>query len=152
MHRDRSRFDFSMLGIVFALAWPTMLEQLTQTAVQYIDTAMVGVLGTEATAAVGATGTVNWMVGSTVSAIGVGFLSFIAQSIGAGKREQARKASAQAVMVTVLLGDSPGPHPSGEQLNESDVGFADSLGVVVASVTVARTGTFRLTEPESRRM
>ncbi len=101
---NRSRFDFSMLGTVFALAWPTMLEQLTQTAVQYIDTAMVGSLGTEATAAVGATGTVNWMVGSSVSAIGVGFLSYIAQSVGAGKREQARQASAQAVTVTVLLG------------------------------------------------
>ena len=93
-----------MLGTVFALAWPTMLEQLTQTAVQYIDTAMVGSLGTEATAAVGATGTVNWMVGSSVSAIGVGFLSYIAQSVGAGKPQEARKASAQVVSVTVLLG------------------------------------------------
>ncbi len=93
-----------MLGTVFTLAWPTMLEQLTQTAVQYIDTAMVGALGTEATAAVGATGTVNWLMGSTVSAIGVGFLAYIAQSAGAGKQDQVRRASAQAVTVTVLLG------------------------------------------------
>lgn len=93
-----------MLGAVFALAWPTMLEQLTQTAVQYIDTAMVGSLGTAATAAVGATGTVNWMVGSTVSAVGVGFLSYIAQSIGAGRPEQARRATGQVVTVTVLMG------------------------------------------------
>ena len=63
-----------MLPILVALAWPTMLEQLMQTAVQYIDTAMVGSLGKQATAAVGATSTVNWLVGSTVSAIGVGFL------------------------------------------------------------------------------
>ena len=41
-----------MIGVIFALAWPTMLEQLMQTAVQYIDTAMVGSLGTQATAAV----------------------------------------------------------------------------------------------------
>ena len=40
---------------IMALAWPTMLEQVMQTAVQYIDTAMVGALGTQATAAVGAT-------------------------------------------------------------------------------------------------
>ena len=50
-----------MLPIIVALAWPTMLEQLMQTAVQYIDTAMVGTLGTQATAAVGATSTVNWL-------------------------------------------------------------------------------------------
>ena len=49
----------SMLITILALAWPTMLEQLMQTAVQYIDTAMVGSLGTQATAAVGSTGTIN---------------------------------------------------------------------------------------------
>ncbi len=93
-----------MLGTVFSLAWPTMLEQLTQTAVQYIDTAMVGALGTVATAAVGATTTVNWMIGSVVSAIGIGFLSFIAQAMGAGRADDARKASAQSCTVTLLLG------------------------------------------------
>ena len=54
-----------MIMVIIALAWPTMLEQLMQTAVQYIDTAMVGSLGTQATAAVGATTTVNWLVGRT---------------------------------------------------------------------------------------
>ena len=99
-----ARFSRPMLGTVFALAWPTMLEQLTQTAVQYIDTAMVGALGTQATAAVGATGTVNWMIGSVVSAVGVGFLAFIARQIGAGHPEQARQASAQACLITLMLG------------------------------------------------
>ena len=97
-------FDRSMLGAIVSLAWPTMLEQLTQTAVQYIDTAMVGSLGTDATAAVGATGTVNWLIGSVVSAAGIGFLAFIARKIGAGEADDARKASAQACTVTLLLG------------------------------------------------
>ena len=78
-----------MLPVIIAMAWPTMLEQLLQTAVQYIDTAMVGSLGTKATAAVGATGTVNWLIGSTISALGVGFLSFISQAVGAGKKQEA---------------------------------------------------------------
>lgn len=43
-------------------------------------------MGTRATAAVGATSTVNWLVGSTVSAFGVGFLSFIARACGAGDK------------------------------------------------------------------
>lgn len=94
----------NMLFVIFALAWPTMLEQLMQTAVQYIDTAMVGTLGTQATAAVGATSTVNWLVGSSVSALGVGFLAYISQAIGAGEEERARRASAQAVMVTLVSG------------------------------------------------
>ena len=94
----------SMIATILALAWPTMLEQLMQTAVQYIDTAMVGSLGTHATAAVGATTTVNWLVGSTISALGVGFLSFIARAYGAGDKQAASKAVSQAVIVTVLAG------------------------------------------------
>lgn len=47
------------LGAILSLAGPTMMEQLMNTAVQYVDTAMVGALGTQATAAVGSTGTVN---------------------------------------------------------------------------------------------
>lgn len=75
-----------------------------QTAVQYIDTAMVGALGTQATAAVGATTTVNWLIGSTISALGVGFLSYIAQANGAGNKKGASRAVAQAVLVTVVSG------------------------------------------------
>ena len=93
-----------MLPVIFSLAWPTMLEQLMQTAVQYMDTGMVGVLGTSATAAVGATSTVNWLIGSTISAISVGFLAYISQSMGAGKKEQARKASGQAVLAVLVVG------------------------------------------------
>ena len=93
-----------MLAVIFALAWPTMLEQLMQTAVQYIDTAMVGSLGTQATAAVGATSTVGWLIGSTISATSVGFLSFIARACGAGDREGARRSVSQAVLATLVLG------------------------------------------------
>ena len=100
----KKRLDRNMLSVIFALAWPTMLEELMQTAVQYIDTAMVGTLGTQATAAVGATGTVSWLVGSTVSAVGVGFLALISQSYGAGDKERAKRASAQAVMMTLVVG------------------------------------------------
>ncbi len=93
-----------LLPVILTLAWPTMLEQLMQTAVQYIDTAMVGTLGTQATAAVGATSTVNWLIGSTVSAFGVGFLSFISQAFGAGEKERARRASGQAVLTVLGTG------------------------------------------------
>lgn len=94
----------SMLFVILSLAWPTMLEQLMQTAVQYIDTAMVGALGTQATAAVGSTGTINWLISSTISAMSVGFLSYIAKSFGAGDRAAAKRAVSQAVLVTLAAG------------------------------------------------
>lgn len=89
---------------ILSLALPTMLEQFLATAVQYIDTAMVGTLGTHATAAVGATSTVSWLINGTVAAIGVGFLAYISKASGAGDRERARRAAAQAVLVTLVAG------------------------------------------------
>ena len=100
----RLRLDRSTLAIILTLAWPTMLEQLMQTAVQYIDTAMVGSLGTDATAAVGATSTVNWLVIITISSLGTGFLSFIAKACGAGDREKAARSASQGVLLTLIAG------------------------------------------------
>lgn len=93
-----------MAGTIITLAWPTMVEQLMQTAVQYIDTAMVGSLGTAATAAVGATTTVNWLVGSSIGALSIGFLSYIARALGAGDGERAKRISAQAVLTVLIVG------------------------------------------------
>ena len=99
-------FDRSLLISIITLAWPTMLQELLQTAVQYIDTAMVGSLGTAATAAVGATTTINWLVNSTVSALGIGFLALISQAYGAGDKALAKRASSQAVLLTIISGIS----------------------------------------------
>ncbi len=104
MKTKNRMIDLTLLPAVFALAWPTMLEQLMGTAVQYVDTAMVGSLGTYATAAVGATTTVNWLLGSTLSAFGVGFLAFISQACGAGRPDRARRAAAQSVLAVLVSG------------------------------------------------
>ncbi|MBQ7688221.1 MAG: MATE family efflux transporter [Clostridia bacterium] len=90
--------------MIWALAWPTMLEELMQTAVQYVDTFMVASLGTEATATVGSTTTVNWLIGSAVYALGVGFLAYISQALGAGDTIRAKRASGQAVLLALFTG------------------------------------------------
>lgn len=94
----------AMIGVILSLAWPTMLEQLMHTAVQYIDTAMVGALGTQATAAVGATTTVNWLINSSISALGIGFLAFIARACGANDKVIAKRAVSQAVLTVLAVG------------------------------------------------
>ena len=101
--QGKNKLNTQMIITILALAWPTVLEQLMQTAVQYIDTAMVGSLGTQATAAVGATTTVNWLINITISAVAVGFLSYIAKACGAKEVDNAAAASAQAVTVTLVL-------------------------------------------------
>lgn len=103
-NHDTNKPKSNMLPVIFSLAWPTMLEQLMQTAVQYIDTAMVGTLGTQATAAVGATSTINWLVSSSISALGIGFLSFIARAYGANDKERAARVTIQAVLAALISG------------------------------------------------
>ncbi len=102
--REKRIFAWELLPTVLSLAWPTMLGELIQTAVQYVDTAMVGSLGTAATAAVGSTVTVNWLVNTTIYAFGVGFLSQISQAFGAGDEERARRTAAQSVFAALVIG------------------------------------------------
>ena len=102
--RLNRRMPWHMLPVIMSLAWPTMLEQLMQTAVQYIDTAMVGSLGTQATAAVGATTTINWLISSSVSALSIGFLAYVSQAMGSKDSEKAVRACAQAVLTTLSVG------------------------------------------------
>ena len=94
----------SALKMIFALAWPTVLEQILITAVSYVDTAMVGRYSENASAIVGCTMTVNWLIGGIVSAIAVGFLSFIARAVGAGENELVKKAAAQATGMALITG------------------------------------------------
>lgn len=103
--KQRSQYmNWDMVKIIVALAWPTVVEQAMQTAVQYIDTAMVGSLGTQATAAVGATSTVNWLISGSISALSIGFLAFIAKACGANDKAAAKKSVSQAVFVTIVVG------------------------------------------------
>ena len=104
MNRRATGARGATLWIVLGLAWPTMLEQMLQVAAQYVDSAMVGRLGAAATAAVGATVTVNWLVGSTLSALAVGFLAYIAREFGAQRFDNAARAVAQSALAVLASG------------------------------------------------
>lgn len=93
-----------LIFAIIALAWPTILEQAMQSAVQYVDYAMVGKVGTEAIAAVGVTSTVTWLVNSPLWALGTAFLACVAISVGAGERDKVRAYASQAVSVSLILG------------------------------------------------
>ena len=86
------------------LAWPTVLEELLSTVIQYIDTAMVGRLGAAATATVSLSSTYNWLINSIIYAFGIGFLSYIARAIGAKDEKKVHAAAGQAILVAVVLG------------------------------------------------
>ena len=93
-----------MLFALVALAWPTVLEELLATIIQYIDTAMVGHLGAAATATVSLSSTYNWTINSVIYALGIGFLSYIARAIGEKDQRKVEIAAGQAVSVVIAVG------------------------------------------------
>ena len=98
----------SLTAVVLALAWPTIVEQVFQTVVQYVDSAMVGRIGANASAAVGVTSTAMWLMNSFSFAVGVGFLACVSRAAGAREIEKARTISAQAVLVSFVIGTLSG--------------------------------------------
>ena len=93
-----------LLGTLLALSIPTMVEEILATLLQYVDTAMVGRLGEQATAAVSITTTINWLVGSIGGAIGTAILAMISRAVGSGDRELVRSLSKQALFLATGCG------------------------------------------------
>ena len=104
MKKSHHQMDRAMLASLLMLSWPTILESLLETIVQYVDTAMVGHLGADATATVSLSSTYTWLINSVMSAMGVGFLAYIARAIGEKNEEKIKKAAGQTVLVTLITG------------------------------------------------
>lgn len=96
--------DKDLIATIMPLAWPTILEQALQTIVQFVDSAMVGRIGASASAAVGLTQTVTWLLNGLLFAAAVGFLAVISRAIGAEDTELAQRAAGQSVIMAGGLG------------------------------------------------
>lgn len=94
----------NQLLLVSSLSFPAILEQLAHTAMSYIDTAMVGSLGYEATASIGVVASSTWLINGITGAIAIGFSVQIAQLLGAGKEKDARSVLFQGIKFNVIFG------------------------------------------------
>lgn len=78
------------LRLVWQLSLPAILTQITTIAMQYIDSAMVGALGADASAAIGLVASSTWLFGGVTTAVSVGFSVQVAHRIGADEDTEAR--------------------------------------------------------------
>ncbi|MCM1029096.1 MAG: MATE family efflux transporter [Alloprevotella sp.] len=89
------------------LSLPSMVAQVSAVIMQYIDAAMVGSLGAEASASIGIVSTSTWLFSGLCSAAVAGFAVQVAQYIGAGKLGDAqgvvKKAMAWVSLFSILL-------------------------------------------------
>ena len=78
------------LRLVWQLSLPAILTQITTIAMQYIDSAMVGALGADASAAIGLVASSTWLFGGVTTAVSAGFSVQVAHRIGADEDTEAR--------------------------------------------------------------
>ena len=91
-------------AIIWALAWPTIVEQVLQVSVTFADSAMVGALGERATAAISVTSSTIWLVNGWMNALALGFGVLMARHLGAGKGDRAKIVVRQALLTTLGFG------------------------------------------------
>jgi MATE family multidrug resistance protein len=89
---------------VIRMAWPVIVQQVSFTMVQLVDTLLVGHLGKDALAGVGLASIIFWIPQSGIFAVGVGAVAVVARNVGAGQRERASTTAAVAMMLGLIWG------------------------------------------------
>ncbi|HVP04366.1 MAG TPA: MATE family efflux transporter [Dehalococcoidia bacterium] len=81
----------NLLRSVIRLAWPVIVQQVSFSMVQLVDTALVGHLGEDALAGVRLAGQLLWFTQAGMVAVGIGSTAIVARAVGAGEKEHASR-------------------------------------------------------------
>ena len=99
--RDMARRE--KLNLIVGLSIPSMLAQISTVMMFFIDAAMVGHLGAEASASIGLMESTTWLMGSITNAASMGFSVQVAHYIGANDFRRARDVFRNAIMGTAFV-------------------------------------------------
>lgn len=92
------------LPVLWHLTWPAIIEQLLGMMVSFVDTAMVGSLGSSSTAAVSVVSSSIWLINGILAGVGVGYSVQVANAVGAGDHEKARRVIRQGALAVAAVG------------------------------------------------
>lgn len=92
------------IRLVISLSIPVILAQISSILMNYIDAAMVGNLGAEATASIGLIASTTWLMGGLCGGVATGFSVQVAQLIGAGEEKRARNVLRQSMICALAFG------------------------------------------------
>lgn len=88
---------------VWRLSLPAILTQITTIAMQYIDSAMVGALGANASASIGLVTSSTWLFNGVSFAVSAGFSVQVAHQIGAKNEPQARNVVRHGLLSAAVI-------------------------------------------------
>jgi putative MATE family efflux protein len=91
------------LELVYHLSLPGILAQISEIIMEYIDAAMVGVLGANASASIGLVSSSTWLFGGVIMACAAGFSVQVAHAVGAGDTDLAKSIFKQSLFSSFVL-------------------------------------------------
>ena len=89
--------------LIMQLSWPAIVGQLSMIAMQYIDAAMVGRLGSNESAAIGLVASTTWLFMELLTSANAGFYIPVAQCLGARENQKARNIMGQGFILTLAF-------------------------------------------------
>ncbi len=104
--RDRPQTEGETANLnrqMFSLAWPSLIENLLQTMLGFVDLVFVGQLGADAIAGVGLGNQLMYLLQVAFAGLSVGNQALVARSIGAGDKAGAERIAKQSLVITVAL-------------------------------------------------
>lgn len=103
LHEEENLSFSRQMSRVIRLSVPAILAEISSIVMQYIDAAMVGSLGANASASIGLVASTTWLLTGLCMAFGTGFAVQIAHLIGAGMPERARNVLRQCFVVGAVF-------------------------------------------------
>lgn len=98
------RPDRAMYQRIWSLAWPTVVYSVLELSLGIADLVMVRGLGQEATAAIGLTRQIAFLLEAAALAIATGVITLVSQGVGSGNRQQVDGVIHQSTRLVFLLG------------------------------------------------
>src|SRR5438046_2235261 len=89
--------ESNLLRSVVKLAWPVVVQQVSFSMVQLVDTALVGHLGEDALAGVRLAGQLFWFSQAGMVAVAIGSTAIIARNVGSGDARHATRTLNNAI-------------------------------------------------------
>ena len=90
--------------LILMLVWPTVVEEFMSILVNYVDTAMVGAVGVNATASVSVSAPLINLTNALCIGLSSGFGILMSRYIGEGHKDRALKAMQQGMLFSLLFG------------------------------------------------
>lgn len=103
MRQEQEPGQWQKLSLLCRMSVPSILSQVTSIIMQYIDAAMVGSLGADASASIGVVSTSTWLLGGLCSAVSTGFSVQAAHQIGAGNEDGARNVLKHGIVAALII-------------------------------------------------